>query len=110
MVHSGRIVEDPLVVLILGRGGVVGDPLGGYFMTAQRHFLVPQDQDLCVTMSIALRNNTPNTYTIAQRKVPGILDRSQKTHFFQAGFGGYAIFVCYDGYCIARQNTNITYI
>ena len=55
MVHSGRIVEDPLVVLILGRGGVVGDPLGGYFMTAQRHFLVPQDQDLCVTMSIALR-------------------------------------------------------
>ena len=75
-------------------------------MTAQRHFLVPQDQDLCVTMSIALRNKITNTYTSAQRKVPGILDRSQKTHFFQAGFGGYGIFVCYDVYCIAQRQKN----
>ena len=102
----GQNRRGPASCTYTREGGVVGDPLGGYFMTAQRHFLVPQDQDLCVTMSIALRNTANKQYTIAQRKVPGILDRSQKTHFFQAGFGGYAIFVCYDVYCIAQKTNN----
>ena len=66
---------------------------------------------MCVTMAIALRNKYPQIIHVAQRKVPGILDRSQKTHFFQARFRGFRVFMCYDGYCIAQQtksnNTNI---
>ena len=83
MVHPklhSRGPQDPTIY----RGGTPFEGVPSWIMTAQSHFLVAPDQDFVCYDGYCIAHRHKTIHTCAQRKVPGILDRSQKTHNFSS--------------------------